>query len=54
MSRMNASQMERLEAYYRAMEEVGRITDFQIRNYVKREFGITLIKTCIPVLRTRL
>ena len=51
---MNKEQMEKLEAYFSAMEAAGGITDNDIRRYVKREFGITLTKTYIPVLRTRL
>lgn len=54
MERMNAAQMQKLEAYFSVMEKAGGITDSQIRNYVKREFGISLSKTYIPVLRTRL
>lgn len=54
MERMAASQMERLEAYFSAREKNGGITNDEIRKYVKREFGITLTKTYIPDLRTRL
>lgn len=54
MVRMNASQMEKLEAYYRAMEKIDAVTNDDIRKYVKKEFGITLARTYIPDLRTRL
>ena len=46
--------MEKLEAYFKAMEKTGGITNDELRKYAKREFGITLSKTYIPDLRTRL
>lgn len=51
---MNKEQMEKLEAYFSAMEAAGGISDNDIRRYVKREFNITLTKSYIPVLRSRL
>ena len=54
MEKMNSGQMGKLEAYFRAMEKTGGITNDELRKYVKREFGIILTKTYIPVLRTRL
>lgn len=54
MERINKEQMEKLEAYFSLMEKVGGISDMDIRRYVKNEFGITLTKTYIPVLRSRL
>lgn len=54
MARMNRSQMEILEKYFRAREATGGITDEEIRKYVRREFGIILTRTYIPVLKTGL
>ena len=50
---MNQAQMEILEEYYRAVEKTG-LTDEELRRYVRREFGVTLSKSYIPDLRTRL
>ena len=54
MERMNKEQMEKLEAYFKAREKTGGISNDEIRKYAKREFGIILSKSYIPDLRTRL
>jgi hypothetical protein len=54
MERMSTTQMQQLEAYYKLVEKVRGISDTDNMKYVRKKFGISLTKTYIPVLKSRL